>query len=81
MVRSGLQYGTDFVAYRHRPALVHSEFAVDVVPEGLVFGGRLKAWSDLPCSLRASGSVAKTLLVLTVISGGACLLGSPDCLE
>jgi tRNA-splicing endonuclease subunit Sen2 len=83
VVRSGLQYGTDFVAYRHHPALVHSEFAVVVVPEGAEFGGRcgrLKVWSDLLCALRASGSVAKTLLVLT-ISSSSCELGSPDCLE
>eukprot|EP01018_Ginkgo_biloba_P024011 Gb_26080 [translate_table: standard] len=26
VVRSGLQYGADFVVYRHHPALVHSEF-------------------------------------------------------
>jgi tRNA-splicing endonuclease subunit Sen2 len=83
VVRSGLQYGTDFVAYRHHPALVHSEFAVVVVPEGAEFGGRcgrLMVWSDLLCALRASGSVAKTLLVLT-ISSSICELGSPDCLE
>ncbi|KAM0926418.1 hypothetical protein ACQ4PT_003504 [Festuca glaucescens] len=83
VVRSGLQYGTDFVAYRHHPALVHSEFAVVVVPEGAEFGGRcgrLKVWSDLLCALRASGSVAKTLLVLT-ISSSICELGLPDCLE
>ena len=83
VVRSGLQYGTDFVAYRHHPALVHSEFAVVVVPEGAEFGGRcgrLKVWSDLLCALRASGSVAKTLLVLTV-SSRVCELKSPDCVE
>ncbi|CAM0908580.1 unnamed protein product [Alopecurus aequalis] len=83
VVRSGLQYGTDFVAYRHHPALVHSEFAVVVVPEGAEFGGRcgrLKVWSDLLCALRASGSVAKTLLVLTV-SSSVSELRSPDCLE
>ncbi|KAL6603421.1 hypothetical protein ACP70R_043782 [Stipagrostis hirtigluma subsp. patula] len=83
VVRSGLQYGADYVAYRHHPALVHSEFAVIVVPEGIAFGtrcGRLKVWSDLLCVLRASGSVAKTLLVLT-ISGRNCELSSPDCLE
>nr|BAK05284.1 predicted protein [Hordeum vulgare subsp. vulgare] len=83
VVRSGLQYGTDFVAYRHHPALVHSEFAVVVVPEGVEFGGRcgrLNVWSDLLCALRASGSVAKTLLVLT-ISSSNCELSSPDCLE
>ena len=78
-----MQYGTDFVAYRHHPALVHSEFAVVVVPEGAEFGGRcgrLKVWSDLLCALRASGSVAKTLLVLTV-SSPVCELKSPDCVE
>ncbi|TVU07531.1 hypothetical protein EJB05_40890 [Eragrostis curvula] len=83
VVRSGLQYGADFVAYRHHPALVHSEFAVIVVSEGDVFGtrcGRMKVWSDLLCSLRASGTVAKTLLVLT-ISSRTCELTSPDCLE
>lgn len=83
VVKSGLQYGADFVAYRHHPALVHSEFAVIVVPEGKAFGtrcGRMKVWSDLLCALRASGSVAKTLLVLT-ISTKSCELGSLDCLE
>uniref|UniRef100_A0ACD5ZDI3 Uncharacterized protein n=1 Tax=Avena sativa TaxID=4498 RepID=A0ACD5ZDI3_AVESA len=96
VVRSGMQYGTDFVAYRHHPALVHSEFAVVVVPEGEEFGGRrgrrLKVWSDLLCALRASGSVAKTLLVLTVSSSSVvcelrasssvvCELRSLDCLD
>ncbi|KAF0932014.1 hypothetical protein E2562_007824 [Oryza meyeriana var. granulata] len=84
VVRSGLQYGADFVAYRHHPALVHSEFAVVVVPEGAEFGnrcGRLEVWSDLLCALRASGSVAKTLLVLTISSSSSCELSSPDCLE
>uniref|UniRef100_A0A0E0LC87 tRNA-intron lyase n=1 Tax=Oryza punctata TaxID=4537 RepID=A0A0E0LC87_ORYPU len=84
VVRSGLQYGADFVAYRHHPALVHSEFAVVVVPEGAEFGnrcGRLEVWSDLLCALRASGSVAKTLLVLTISSSSKCELSSPDCLQ
>jgi tRNA-splicing endonuclease subunit Sen2 len=83
VVKSGLQYGANFVAYRHHPALVHSEFAVIVVQEGKAFGarcGRMKVWSDLLCALRASGSVAKTLLVLT-ISTKSCELGSLDCLE
>jgi tRNA-splicing endonuclease subunit Sen2 len=81
--RSGLQYGADFVAYRHHPALVHSEFAVVVVPEGHVFGarcGRMKVWPDLLCVLRASGSVAKTLLLLTITSSTSDLT-SPDCLQ
>ncbi|KAJ1257864.1 hypothetical protein BS78_10G029000 [Paspalum vaginatum] len=84
VVRSGLQYGADFVAYRHHPALVHSEFAVIVVPEDEKFGaicGRMKVWSDLLCALRASGSVAKTLLVLTICSQSCCDLRSSDCLE
>ncbi|RLM54450.1 putative tRNA-splicing endonuclease subunit Sen2 [Panicum miliaceum] len=83
VVRSGLQYGADFVAYRHHPALVHSEFAVIVVPEGKMFGarcGRMKVWPDLLCALRASGSVAKTLLFLT-ISNMNCEVRSSDCLE
>ncbi|WVZ82709.1 hypothetical protein U9M48_029941, partial [Paspalum notatum var. saurae] len=84
VVRSGLQYGADFVAYRHHPALVHSEFAVIVVLEDEVFGtrcGRMKVWSDLLCALRASGSVAKTLLVLTICCRSCCDLRSSDCLE
>ncbi|XP_006656141.1 probable tRNA-splicing endonuclease subunit Sen2 [Oryza brachyantha] len=84
VVRSGLQYGADFVAYRHHPALVHSEFTVVVLPEGAEFGsrcGRLQVWSDLLCALRASGSVAKTLLVLTISSSSSCELSSPECLE
>ncbi|KAG8075608.1 hypothetical protein GUJ93_ZPchr0006g40676 [Zizania palustris] len=40
VVRSGLQYGADFVAYSHHPALVHSEFVVVVVAEGAEFGNR-----------------------------------------
>jgi tRNA-splicing endonuclease subunit Sen2 len=82
VVRSGLQYGADFLAYRHHPALVHSEFAVIIVPEGKVFGTRcrrVQVWSDLLCALRASGSVAKTLLVLTISTEKNC--GSSDCLE
>ena len=41
----GLQYGVDFVAYRHHPSLVHSEYAVIVLSEGDV--GRLRVWSDI----------------------------------
>lgn len=50
VVRSGLQYGADFVAYRHHPALVHSEYAVVVVGDRP--RGRLAAWPDLLCALR-----------------------------
>ncbi|GAV83910.1 tRNA_int_endo domain-containing protein/tRNA_int_endo_N domain-containing protein [Cephalotus follicularis] len=34
VVRSGLQYGVDFIDYRHHPSLVHSEYAVLVLLEG-----------------------------------------------
>lgn len=67
VVRSGLQYGVDFVAYRHHPALVHSEFAVLVLSDDDDGESRLRVWSDLQCSLRVCGGVAKTLLVLHVI--------------
>ena len=40
----------------------------------------MKVWPDLLCALRASGSVAKTLLFLT-ISTQNCELRSSDCLE
>jgi hypothetical protein len=40
----------------------------------------MQVWSELLCKLRASGSVAKTLLVLT-ISTESSELGSLDCLE
>ncbi|TVU20134.1 hypothetical protein EJB05_36327, partial [Eragrostis curvula] len=78
VVRSGLQYGADFVAYRHHPALVHSEYAVVVAGDRR---GRLAAWPELLCALRAAGSVAKTLLVLTVASGGDGDLNLPACLR
>jgi len=81
VVRSGTQYGGDFVAYRHHPALVHSEYVVLVMSEvGDENNARLRVWSDLQCSLRVSGSVAKTLLVLSINKNGSDA-GSPSCLE
>ncbi|KAL4342359.1 hypothetical protein GQ457_08G013180 [Hibiscus cannabinus] len=77
----GLQYGVDFVAYRHHPALVHSEYAVLALPEGdNDLNDRLRVWSDVHCTVRLCGSVAKTLLIVIVNSNG---LGanSPSCLE
>ncbi|AEE78047.1 putative protein [Arabidopsis thaliana] len=64
IVRSGLQYGVDFVVYRHHPSLVHSEYAVLV--QSIGGNDRLKVWSDIHCSVRLTGSVAKSLLVLYV---------------
>ncbi|XP_010931834.1 probable tRNA-splicing endonuclease subunit Sen2 isoform X2 [Elaeis guineensis] len=82
VVRSGIQYGVDYVAYRHHPALVHSEYAVLVVADGDgdASSGRLRVWSDLHCTLRVCGSVAKTLLVLTVRRYGSDR-NSLNCLE
>ncbi|XP_056849773.1 tRNA-splicing endonuclease subunit Sen2-2 [Raphanus sativus] len=63
VLRSGLQYGVDFVAYRHHRSLVHSEYSV-LVQSG--DSNRLRVWSDVHCAVRLSGSVAKTLLTLHV---------------
>ncbi|RID68923.1 hypothetical protein BRARA_C01050 [Brassica rapa] len=79
VLRSGLQYGVDFVAYRHHPSLVHSEYSV-LVQSG--DSDRLRVWSDVHCAVRLSGSVAKTLLTLHV-SGDSSRedLNLPTCLE
>ncbi|CAN6975715.1 unnamed protein product [Brassica oleracea var. botrytis] len=79
VLRSGLQYGVDFVAYRHHPSLVHSEYSV-LVQSG--DSDRLRVWSDVHCAVRLSGSVAKTLLTLHV-SGNSNQedLNLPTCLE
>ncbi|XP_040994476.1 tRNA-splicing endonuclease subunit Sen2-1-like [Juglans microcarpa x Juglans regia] len=71
VVKSGSTYGVDFVAYRHHPSLVHSEYAVLVLSEGEdEVNGRLRLWSDLHCTTRLSGSVVKTLLVLKINKNG-----------
>ncbi|XP_018472501.1 tRNA-splicing endonuclease subunit Sen2-2 isoform X1 [Raphanus sativus] len=79
VLRSGLQYGVDFVAYRHHPSLVHSEYSV-LVQSG--DSDRLRVWSDVHCAVRLSGSVAKTLLTLHV-SGNSNRedVNLPMCLE
>lgn len=72
VVRAGSQYGVDFVAYRHHPALVHSEYAVlALCDENGDTNARLKVWSDFHCTLRLCGSVAKTLLVLHIRRNGS----------
>ncbi|KAJ8768776.1 hypothetical protein K2173_023680 [Erythroxylum novogranatense] len=78
VVRPGSQYGVDFVAYRHHPSLVHSEYAVLVLSESVC--GRLTEWSDIYGTVRLCGSVAKTLLVLTVNKNG-CDTASPSVLD
>ncbi|MFS7894288.1 putative tRNA-intron lyase [Helianthus anomalus] len=81
VVRSGCQYGVDFVAYRHHPSLVHSEYGVLVFSDGNA-NDRLRVWSDFQCSLRLCGSVAKTLLILYVNRNGVNGIGSsPSCLD
>lgn len=72
VVRSGSQYGVDYVAYRHHPALVHSEYAVLVLSERKAnSNARLRLWSDMYCTIRLAGGVAKTLLVLHVQGNGS----------
>ncbi|KAJ0725907.1 putative tRNA-intron lyase [Helianthus annuus] len=83
VVRSGCQYGVDFVAYRHHPSLVHSEYGVLVFSDGNA-NNRLRVWSDFQCTLRLCGSVAKTLLILHVNRNGENGIGScssPSCLD
>lgn len=71
----------DFVAYRHHPTLVHSEYAVLILSaEDDNANGRLRVWSDYQCTLRLCGSVAKTLLVLHIHKNGS-VATSPSCLE
>ncbi|GJS59987.1 tRNA-splicing endonuclease subunit Sen2-1-like protein isoform X2 [Tanacetum coccineum] len=42
----------------------------------------VRVWSDVQCTLRLLGSVAKTLLILHVNRNGANLIGSsPSCLD
>ncbi|KAJ0021474.1 hypothetical protein Pint_32233 [Pistacia integerrima] len=83
VVRSGSQYGVDFVAYCHHPSLVHSQYAVLVLSEGDDGDNanqRLREWSDIHCTIRLCGSVAKTLLVLNINKNGQVTV-SPSCLE
>lgn len=83
VVMSGVRYGVDFVAYRHHPALVHSEFAVLVLSGGdgdANENERLRVWSDVHCTARLCSGVVKTLLVLEIGKNGHGV-GSPSCLE
>ncbi|XP_062082003.1 tRNA-splicing endonuclease subunit Sen2-1-like [Humulus lupulus] len=85
VVMSGVRYGVDFVAYRHHPALIHSDFAVLVLsPEeekGCGDGNsRLRTWSDIHCTTRLCSGVVKTLLVLNVSRNGADAISS-SCVE
>ncbi|KAL2318590.1 hypothetical protein Fmac_032466 [Flemingia macrophylla] len=61
VVRSGAQYGVDFIVYRHHPARVHSEYGVLVLSYGddNDLNGRLRVWSDVHCTTRLLGSIAK----------------------
>lgn len=82
VVRSGSQYGVDFVAYCHHPSLVHSQYAVLVLSGDDVDDAnhRLREWSDIHCTIRLCGSVAKTLLVLYINKNDQGTV-SPSCLE
>ena len=82
VVRSGSQYGVDFIVYRHHPSRVHSEYGVLVLSEEedkKDRNGRLRVWSDVHCTTRLLGSVAKILLVLYINKNGNSD-DSPSCL-
>lgn len=80
-MRSGCQFGVDFVVYRHHPELVHSEYAVLVQSEGDdEVKDRLRVWSDFQCTLRLCVGVAKTVLVLYV-NKNSVGVEFPECLE
>lgn len=85
VVRPGIQYGADFMAYRHHPAHVHSDYAVLVLEEG-GGGSRVSTWTDVHAMARLCNTVAKSLLLLVVgfqgdRSGRSANLASPACLE
>ena len=81
VVKSGVKYGVDFVAYQHHPALVHSEYAVIVLSDEDSDGNmRLRDWLDVHCTTRLCGGVAKTLLILYIRKNGHSV-ESPSCLE
>lgn len=65
IVRTGLQYGVHYIAYRHHPSNVHAEYSVIVVPEW-ERQMQLSAWSHMQGIIRLCGNVAKTLLLLHV---------------
>ncbi|KAI3887184.1 hypothetical protein MKW92_034524 [Papaver armeniacum] len=77
VVRSGLQYGADFVAYHHHPSLVHSDFVVIV---DFNKSSRLRVWSDIEGMVRLCALVAKTLMVLSVNTND-CDVISPSKLD
>eukprot|EP00897_Mesotaenium_endlicherianum_P002344 jgi/Mesen1/2137/ME000152S01229 len=64
VVRSGVQYGADFMAYKHHPAFVHADYAVLVMRED--DQSRVATWINVHASARLCGTVAKTLLLLYV---------------
>ncbi|PRQ33743.1 putative tRNA-intron lyase [Rosa chinensis] len=74
-------YCADFVAYRHHPSLVHSEFVVILLSEGdSEANDRLRVWSDVRGTKRMCKVIKKALLVLSVDKNGHDAT-SPSCLE
>lgn len=80
IVRTGLQYGAHFIAYRHHPSQVHAEYAVIVVPEWEK-PMQLSSWSHMQGIIRLCGTVAKTLLLLHVIRTELDDHHPPRCLD
>ena len=82
VVWSGSQYGVDFIVYCHQPCGDHSEYGVLVLSDDedkKDLNGRLRVWSNVHCTTRLLGSVAKILLVL-YINKNANTDDSPSCL-
>ncbi|KAL3698301.1 hypothetical protein R1sor_012377 [Riccia sorocarpa] len=81
VVTSGIQFGADFMAYRHHPSLVHSDYAV-LVMSGEEKASRVSTWTDVHAMGRLCGSVAKTLLLMYVKRKDAAVDSTfPSCLE
>ncbi|KAL2644889.1 hypothetical protein R1flu_012476 [Riccia fluitans] len=81
VVTSGIQFGADFMAYRHHPGLVHSDYAV-LVMSGEEKASRVSTWTEMHAMGRLCGSVAKTLLLMYVKRKDAAVdLTFPSCLE
>ncbi|KAG0571954.1 hypothetical protein KC19_VG056000 [Ceratodon purpureus] len=80
VVRSGIQYGAHFMAYRHHPEFVHSDYSVIVMVEGQE--ERMKTWTEVAGNNRLCRSVAKTQLLFHIIPKCEEIdMSSPSCQE
>nr|GEX65405.1 ribonuclease H-like domain-containing protein [Tanacetum cinerariifolium] len=68
VVRSGDQYGVDFVAYRHHPSLVHSEYGVLVLREGNANGNTNESFWISRGAYRRLGPMESVFFLLFMFS-------------